>query len=164
MRQKFQLKKIFVIHSERDNYLIPKIENEFFEQWYGTYTRPIETTFELKYLDSEKGDYIGENFGKKIRKYIRECHYYLIIITKNSRYSPWVNQEIGSVFIKSMSRCLFMVEDCLKGESFGFIHSNFDIQYFPYGGFQFNKINKRIQRDFGKNRKPEKYEVVSYVV
>ena len=106
MSQKFQQKKIFVIHSECDNYLIEDYLKKYFrDQWYGTYTREFETTFDIEYLDSKTGDYVGENFGKKIMKLVRECHYYLLIITKNSRKSIWVNQEIGAVFATSKSRC-----------------------------------------------------------
>ena len=165
MRHKFQQKKIFVIHSELDNYLIEDYLIKYFrDQWYGTNIREVETTFDIEYLDSTKGDYAGENFGKKIKKFIRECHYYLIIITKHSRFSQWVNQEIGAVYNTSMSRCLIMVEEDLKGESFGFIHSNIDIQYFTYGKFNFDKINNRIQKDFGEKREPANYGVVPYVV
>lgn len=80
---------IFVIHAEKDDYLIQKLVNHFQDRWYG------HTHFEIKWLDSRKGDFIGQDFGKQIRSYIKNSKYILIILTKNSWKSPWVNQEIG---------------------------------------------------------------------
>ena len=107
---------IFIIHSEKDDYLIQELVNHFHDSWYGN------TKFEIKWLDSKKGDYVGEDFGKRIRNHIKNCAHYLIIITKYSWKSLWVNQEIGFAFRTSMKRCLIMMARGLRKKNI-WVHS-----------------------------------------
>jgi len=152
----FQLKKIFVIHSEEDDYIIQELKNHFTEQTYG-YTK-----FIIDYLDSRRGLSLGEDFGKKIMKLIDDADYIFIIITRFSKISVWVNQEIGYVFGKN-KRHFCMVENKFIGEGLGFIHSNIDIQSFKYGSFDITKIRYKLEEIHGEEIVPEIGKVESYV-
>ena len=137
-------KNIFVIHSEKDNYLIKELEGHFKNIFFGI------TNFKIDYLDSSKGNYLGDDFGKIIRKKIRESEWRLIIITKNSRCSPWVNQEIGYSFKVSGKRSLVMIQKELLKKPLGFIHSNIDAQPFTYGEFHIEKIEDKLIERHGE--------------
>ena len=156
---------IFVIHSECDNEIIKEIKKYFERVSYYNSKDDIITEFQVDYLDSKKGG-VGPDFAKLIRKKFRECHYYLILITKNSKNSNWVNQEIGYAQAKSMKRCLVMVADDLKNESFCFIHSTYDVQYFTYNRFKISeepveitRIDTTIAEEFG-DRIPKSLVVI----
>jgi hypothetical protein len=151
-----QTKCIFVIHSECDNHIITQLENYFDNQLYINTKDNILTKFNIKYLDSKTGNYVGEDFVNLIRKHFSKCYYYLIILTNNSKDRQWVNQEIGFAHAISKKRCIVMLEDSLRGKSFGFIHTNYDVQYFDPKVFSINekgdeikKISNKIVTKFG---------------
>jgi len=106
----------------------------------------------MKYLDSKDNDYVGENFGKKIRKNVRECDYYLIILTENSKCSIWVNQEIGAAHFNSQTKCMVFMEQSLNGGSFGFIHTGYDVEYFDYEGFKIDENGSEVKKIEKKNK------------
>lgn len=148
---------VFVIHSERDNVILKKIEEYFQKQFYWDKNDEILSMVKMEYLDSKDNDYVGENFAKKIRKNIRNCNLYLIILTENSKCSKWVNQEIGAAHFNSQTKCMVFMERGLRGGSFGFIHPNYDVEYFNYEGFKIDekgtevkKIEKKIKKNLSK--------------
>jgi hypothetical protein len=47
-----------------------------------------------------------------------------------------------------------MVEENLKKSTFGFLHSNIDVQYFPYNEFIIDKINEKLENIYGKKIDP----------
>jgi hypothetical protein len=98
MSIRFQNLKIFVIHSEKDDYIITELKKYFWQQYYFDREKNLRTTFDIEFLNSRSGKYTGEDFGKEIRRLFRICNHYLIIITNNSKCSIWVNQEIGYAF------------------------------------------------------------------
>ena len=145
---------VFVIHSERDNTILKKIEEYFQKQLYFDKNDEILSMVKMEYLDSKDNDYVGENFGKKIRKHVRECDYFLIILTENSKCSIWVNQEIGAAHYKSQAKCLVFLDRRLEGGSFGFIHTNYAVEYFDYAGFKIDENGtevKNIEKKIKKN-------------
>lgn len=154
----FPTLKIFVIHSEQDDYIIQELENYFEEQVYGA------TKFEIKYLDSRRGLSIGEDFGKKIMELIDNADYVFIIVSRFSKISVWVNQEIGYVFGLKCKNFFCIVEDKYVGQGLGFIHSNIDVQSFKYGTFDITKIHEKFEHNHGPVSRPYPMEVKQFVV
>lgn len=154
---KINTESIFVIHSELDNHIIKKLEDHFKTQLFFDAKNDICTKISVEYLDSKNGNYVGEDFAKLIRKKFRDCYYFLIILSDNSKDSIWVNQEIGYAQATSIKRCIIMLESNLRGGSFGFIHSNYDVQPFSSDNFiiskdgrEIRKINNKIIENFGE--------------
>jgi len=149
-------KGIFVIHSESDNDILDELDRFFSHQLYFNAKDNELTNFKIEYLDSKSGNYVGEDYSEKIKEKFRNCYYYLIILTDNSKGRVWVNQEIGYALATDDKRCLIMVDDQLKGQSFGFIHSNYFVQYFSRDDFKISvdgdviiNINETIKKKFG---------------
>jgi len=153
---------IFIIHSEKDNEILQKIQTHFQDQWYWR-AGLSPTKFEVDYLDSSSGQYNGADFGVEIRRRIEKAKFFLIILTNNSRNSLWVNQEIGYVYCKSMRRCRILIEQKLIGASFGFIHSNVQAQSFTLDNFSLGSIEEMIIKEYGNPVVPV-MEVEQYVV
>lgn len=156
MASEYHTECIFVIHSEKDNHILDALTRFFKPKFYHDLNNDIFTQFKITYLDSKKGDYVGENFGNIIKEKITTCGYYLIVLTENSAGSLWVNQEIGYSMATNEDKILLMREDKLHGKSFGFIHTNYDVQEFSSKDFkiketgaEINKIHKKIRNKYG---------------
>lgn len=135
----FRTECIFVIHSKRDNHILDTLTSFFDQIFYHDQNNDIFTKFKITYLDSKKGDYVGENFGQIIQDKIAKCCYYLIVLSENSMESLWVNQEIGYSMATDKNRILIMREEGLNGKPFGFIHTNYHVQEFNSKNFKINK-------------------------
>ena len=139
-------KSIFIIHSERDINIINQLESFFSQQCYYNSQDNDLTDFMVEYIDSSIGNYVGQVYSDLIKEKFDECHYYLIILTRNSENRVWVNQEIGYALAKDDKRILIMVEDKIKDHRFGFIHSNYFVQYFTYDGFKISETGDEIDK------------------
>lgn len=156
MASDYKTECIFVIHSEKDNHIIDALTVFFEPIFYHDKNNDVFTKFKITYLDSNTGDYVGENFGNIIKEKITNCSYYLIVLTKNSVSSLWVNQEIGYSMATNEDKILIMREDQLRGGSFGFIHTNYHVQEFSSKNFsikengeEIKKIHKKIRTKYG---------------
>lgn len=137
--------RIFVIHSENDRGILKKLINEYNEQTFG------EATLQIRFLDSETNECLGEDFGKKIEEEINDSYLVIAIISPNSRTSTWVNQEIGYAKGKN-KKIIPMKEKSMSREGVGFIHSNMDAQLFHYKQRKFLKLNRYFKRIFNGTR------------
>jgi hypothetical protein len=157
--------KIFVIHcekDERDFRLLTFLKNHFTGQYY-VLPQLGSTRFDITYQDSNLSPTLSQDIGKDVMKKIRVAKHIIAIITENSLKSVWVNQEIGYAFGKS-KHCFFMVDERLRGETFGFIHSNIEVQYFNPNAPKIDRINRDLEEKYGSRVSTEPMVVQSYVV
>jgi hypothetical protein len=73
----------------------------------------------------------------KVQKGIRDSDYFVPILTENSKYNQWVNQEIG--YATALDKKIIPItESQIINDLKGFIHKNIDLPYV----FNSNKENK----------------------
>lgn len=64
-----------------------------------------------------------------VEKGIREAHYFIPIITSNSQFTQWVNQEIGFAKAVEDVKIIPLVETEIKAELKGFIHNQLQLTH-----------------------------------
>ena len=137
--------RVFIIHSEEDRGILKRLINEYNEQTFGN------TTLRICFLDSKMHESLGEDFGKKIEKEIIGSRCVIAIISKKSKKSAWVNQEIGYAKGKE-KKIIPMKEKALIPKSLGFIHSNIDAQPFTVWQKKFEKLENFFEKIFEGKR------------
>ncbi len=95
-------------------------------------------TFEPIVVEKKKTP--GKLFSEKVKEAIKQSDYFIPILTRNSRTSQWVNQEIG--FAEAQVKCdiLPIVEESIIPKLKGFIHNQIDC--FRYKGVRSSKNNE----------------------
>jgi len=74
----------------------------------------------------------------KVKKGMLDSKYFIPIITRQSIYTQWLNQEIGFAIAKNNRRILPIIESQVINDLKGFIHKNVDLP-FIFDGFPDNK-------------------------
>jgi hypothetical protein len=138
-----QKARVFIIHSEKDNYILKRLIHQYHEQTFG------ETTLQIHFVNSQLATQLGKDFGDIVEQEITSSHFVIAIVTPNSRNSIWVNQEIG--YARGANKYILpMKEKSLAREGFGFIHSNIDAQLFHARQRRFPKLDGFFRKEFGE--------------
>ena len=58
----------------------------------------------------------GQNRFEVIKRWIKACPYFLVVLTKDGIASQWVNQEIGEILAKSGCTDVFIGAEALNDE------------------------------------------------
>ncbi len=92
-------------------------------------------TFEPIVVEKKKTP--GKLFSEKVKEAIKQSDYFIPILTRNSRTSQWVNQEIG--FAEAQVKCVILpiVEESIAPKLKGFIHNQ--LECFKFSGDRSNK-------------------------
>jgi hypothetical protein len=138
-----QKARIFVIHSEKDNYILKRLIHEYQEQTFG------KTTLQICFIDSRLAPQLGKDFGDVVEHEIASSCYVIAIVTPNSKNSVWVNQEIG--YARGAKKDILpMKEKSMARKGLGFIHSNIDAQLFHARQRRFPKLDRFFTKEFGE--------------
>lgn len=87
----------------------------------------------------------GSPLSNKVEIGINECDFFVPILTKNSIYSQWVNQEIGYANAKNKF-LLPLIDSNIATQLKGFIHHNIDLPF----QFHSNENKRKEASEFRK--------------
>lgn len=77
----------------------------------------------------------------KVKNGIKDCNYFIPIITRQSIKTQWINQEIGFAVAKGNCKIIPIVEKQIIDDLKGFIHRQVDLPYC----FEGNIENRRSE-------------------
>lgn len=73
---------------------------------------------------------IGSNYMRAIPEGIRECPFFLLVLSEASQNSLWVEKELGQAIKQNKEIFPLMIENCAISDSFDFVLGNVQIR--PY--------------------------------
>lgn len=110
--------KIFISFTEKDRQLLDTLLSLFSN---------IEN-FEPHVVERQRTPN-AESLSNLVEEGIKQCHYFVPIITKNSQQTQWVNQEIGYAKAITDVNIIPIIETEIKDTLKGFIHNQIQLSY-----------------------------------
>jgi len=127
--------KIFISYSNSD-----KSKSKILE-------KIIAKSPELKPIAVANDRKASKLLTEKVANGIKDCQYFIPILTLNSIENQWVNQEIG--FAEALGKkVIAIVEEKIVGQLKGFIHAQMDLPY----QFPSNSQSKHSENSFFSKR------------
>lgn len=118
--------KVFISHSYQDKKFVNQLTNRLREDGIQVWT-------------NEKELFVGDNIEEKIADAIRKTDYFIVVLSKNSTNSKWVNFELSATRLKEISQeqniiLPALIEDCeipftLNNRLFSDFRHSFDEGY-----------------------------------
>lgn len=122
------MKKIFISYSDHDSKKMRSLERAIKKTNFFTPIIVADKRSSMKLLT------------EKVSEGIKECDYFVPILTASSMTTQWINQEIG--FAEAcQKRIVPIVETKILGKLKGFVHKQSDLPY----QFSTNKSNPRSE-------------------
>jgi hypothetical protein len=149
--------KIFISHSYQDRKFVSQLTTRLREDGIHVWT-------------DEKEIAVGENIQEKISGAISKTDYFIVVLSKNSTNSNWVNFELSAILLKEISQeqniiLPVLIEDCeipfsLRDRFYSDFRHSFEDGYLKLITALKTKTTKRYQEIDRQNNKfnPEFYE------
>jgi hypothetical protein len=149
--------KVFISHSYQDKKFVNQLTSRLREDGIQVWT-------------DEKELAVGDNIQEKISDAIKKTDYFIVVLSKNSTNSNWVNFELSATRLKEISQeqniiLPVLIEDCeipfsLRDRLYSDFRHSFDEGYFKLINALKTQTTKKYQetdRQIDKF-KPESYE------
>jgi len=150
------MKKVFISHSVQDKKFIDKLTNSLKVDGVETWRADKEVS-------------AGENIQEKINDAIANTDYFIVVLSKHSTTSSWVNFEISAVLNREISKqqtiiLPVLIEDCdipfsLKNRLFADFRFSYDEGYSKLIQAIRQKTTKRLKT---VKKIPESFQAESY--
>lgn len=149
--------KVFISHSYQDKKFVAQLTNKLRVDGIQVWT-------------DEKELVVGDNIEEKIADAIRKTDYFIVVLSKNSTNSKWVNFELSATRLKEISQeqniiLPALIEDCeipfsLRDRLFSDFRNSFDEGYSKLiKALKTNTTKKYQETDRHIDKfKPESYE------
>lgn len=124
--------EIFISYSDKDIKKLRLLEKLINEN--NNYLHPIIVADKREVLSS---------LTDKVKSNIFSCEYFIPILTRQSIYTQWVNQEIGFA-VATQKKILPIIEEQIMGDLKGFIHKGLDLSY-KFEGTQSNSKTEMLK-------------------
>jgi hypothetical protein len=115
--------KVFISYSHKDRKFVDLLANKLLENGVDVWWDSNELS-------------VGQNIAEKIKDAINRVDYFVIVLSKSSSYSNWVNYELSAILLNETSKqetiiLPVLLEDCeipfaLKNRLFADFRSSFD--------------------------------------
>ena len=112
-----EIKSVFISYSSKNKELVHKI------------VRVLEH-IGVSYWKAPDMIPVGSNYAREIPRAIRECDLFLLILTKESQESVWVEKEVDSAICYKKNIVPFKIDDTPMNDTFSFYLNN--VQMIPY--------------------------------
>ena len=138
-----EAKSVFISYSSKDKKLVDKI---------------------VKLLDRAGVTYwiapdmipVGSNYAREIPRAIRECEMFLLILSKESQESVWVEKEVDSAICCKKNIVPVKIDETPMNDIFSFYLNN--VQMIPYFAGEmeaFQALWDQLQPLVGKDKRPQ---------
>ena len=112
-----EIKSVFISYSSKNRELVHKI------------VRVLEH-IGVSYWKAPDMIPVGSNYAREIPRAIRECDLFLLILSKESQESVWVEKEVDSAICYKKNIVPFKIDDTPMNDTFSFYLNN--VQMIPY--------------------------------
>ena len=112
-----EIKSVFISYSSKNKELVHKI------------VRVLEH-IGVSYWKAPDMIPVGSNYAREIPRAIRECDLFLLILSKESQESVWVEKEVDSAICCKKNIVPFKIDDTPMNDTFSFYFNN--VQMIPY--------------------------------
>ena len=112
-----EIKSVFISYSSKNKELVHKI------------VRVLEH-IGVSYWKAPDMIPVGSNYAREIPRAIRECDLFLLILSKESQESVWVEKEVDSAICYKKNIVPFKIDDTPMNDTFSFYLNN--VQMIPY--------------------------------
>jgi len=148
--------KVFISHSHQDKKFVSQLSIELRKDGIQVWT-------------NEKELAVGENIAEKITSAINKTDYFIVVLSKNSINSTWVNFELSATRLNEISKqqniiLPVLIEDCeipfsLRDRVFSDFRFSFDEGYVKLVKALKTQSTKKLQET---DRKVDKFQPDSY--